>query len=144
MIAGHAAPALLLRALAPSSTINLAILFLASQMIDIIMAILILTGHEEFITEASGKGKGTISHSLLGVVLGTIITSLLQKLTAKSSFVDVVLIFLASLSHWILDVTVHSKIMPTLPFLYEKSNYVGFRKLLLLSFLTSRSIWPRK
>lgn len=128
LFVGHYAPAYLIKAKKPE--IPLWTLFVATQLVDIAWAILVLLGIEKVRIIKGFTATNPLdlyfmpyTHSLLAAVLWGIGSGLLYRsIPTIRPWILGVLYGVAVLSHWFLDLLVHA---PDLP-LYGNSHKVGF------------------
>ena len=101
--------------------VSLGFLFLAAQFIDLLWPTLLLLGLEHVVI-SPGITKATpldfidypISHSLLMVIFWGILLGFITRLFIKNFKIPVI-IFLAVVSHWFLDLIVHRPDLPVIP-----------------------------
>ncbi len=113
MIIGHYGVGLGLKKFAPN--ISLSLLFLAVQLPDILWSILLLSGLEHLHITPEQPGfaftDSIFSHGLLSsfviAVLFSVVVYLVRRNTRES-----LIIFLAVLSHWLLDFILHKHDLP--------------------------------
>jgi hypothetical protein len=127
MFIGHYGVGLGLKKIAPK--IPLWLLFLATNFIDLLWPVLLLLGLEK-VEIVVGITKVTplnflyypFSHSLVAVLGWSLLFGILYF--AKTRFVkESVVLGLAVLSHWILDLIVHR---PDLPLAFSQKTFYGF------------------
>ncbi len=127
MLAGHYAPALLIKARYPA--IQLWVLFLAVQAVDVAFFLFAVTGIEVMsITDASGPLAMDLqhvpfTHSLVMNGLAAL-ACLAVGIVAKRPMVGF-LVGTAVLSHWMLDLVVHLPDLPLIPWQEPKVG-MGF------------------
>jgi len=128
MYVGHYAAAFALKAKEPK--LSLAWLFLAVQFVDIVYFPLTLLGIEKFniienFTESTHFELIYMpyTHSLLATILWTLLTYIFIRYLLKADKSTSILFSLAVLSHWFLDLLVHT---PDLPLWSDDSIKLGF------------------
>ena len=131
MFVGHYSASFLAKGL--DRHLPLWLLFVAVQLIDILWAIFILAGVEKVRIVPAFTRSNDIdlyfmpyTHSLPGAVgwsvLAFVLYYLLRRRDYSRRMIGAILIGSAVLSHWVLDVLVHT---PDLP-LFDNSNKIGF------------------
>ncbi len=127
MFVGHYSASFALKSTRPD--VPLWILFLAVQAVDIGWALLVLLGVEraEYVpgfTKAFPLDLAYMpyTHSLVSGVIWAIACSALYRFWRKSGVAAAVIVGLAVLSHWFLDLPVHVKDLP----LYDNAMKQGF------------------
>lgn len=101
--------------------VSLGFLFLAAQFIDLLWPTLLLLGLEHVVI-SPGITKATpldfidypISHSLLMVIFWGLLLAFITRLFIKNYKIPLI-IFLAVVSHWFLDLIVHRPDLPVIP-----------------------------
>lgn len=127
MFVGHYGPSFAVKALGTS--IPLWLLFLAVQLVDVVWAVLVLLGIEKVkivpgitVTNPLDLYYMPYTHSLVATLLWSGAAILSYRYAHKlGKWFPAVLVGLAVLSHWVLDLLVHR---PDLP-LYDNSFKVG-------------------
>ena len=127
MFVGHYAVSLAIKKVEPKA--SLFVLFLAVQLVDIIFFPFVLVGIEHFdlvlnYTESTHFDLYFMpyTHSLAGTLVWSLVVFVVVKLKCKNTKMAS-LIAIAVMSHWFLDLIVHT---PDLPILNDDSVKLGF------------------
>jgi len=127
MFLGHFGVGFGLKSAAPK--VSLGTLFLASQFIDLLWPTLLLIGIERVNILTGGTQQPPLdfvyypySHSLLAVIAWAVLFAALY-FTIRRNSVGAMVIGLAVISHWLLDLIVH---YPDLPLYPGESMLIGF------------------
>ena len=128
MYIGHYAVALALRKVDKNTSLGL--LFLAVQLADIIFFPLVLLGVERFAIIENFTDSTHFeliympySHSLFSTLMATTVVYFIIRFVLRQNKLTALVVGIAILSHWILDLIVHT---PDLPLFADTSYKFGF------------------